>query len=169
MIYQNWMCLPVCVEEGELGFSKEKRRIQNWALLAQGSLKREDLMSCVLQSCLILCEPMDCRLPGSSVHGILQARILEWLAMPFSRGSTWPRDQTLVSHIAGRFFTIWATQETWYKPYLELSVKQIQGKQDWVGQIQEWKKKRKFKSHHEWEIGEVTVPMGIQGNCVKLL
>ena len=48
-------------------------------------------------------------LSGSSIHGILQARILEWVAIPFSRGSSWPRDRTQVSCIAGRFFTIWAT------------------------------------------------------------
>ena len=46
--------------------------------------------------------------PGSSVHEILQARILEWVTIPFSRGSSWRRDQTQVSCIAGRFFTIWA-------------------------------------------------------------
>ena len=51
-------------------------------------------------------------LPGSSAHGIPQARILEWVAIPFSRGSSWPRDRTQVSWIAGRFFTIWATRET---------------------------------------------------------
>ena len=66
----------------------------------------------VSQSCLTLCDPMDSSSPGSSVHGILQARILEWVAIPFSRGSSWPRDQTLVSCIPGRFFTIWATRET---------------------------------------------------------
>ena len=48
------------------------------------------------------CDIMDCSLPGSSVHGILQARILEWVAIPFSRGSSWPRDWTRVSCIAGR-------------------------------------------------------------------
>ena len=63
------------------------------------------------QSCLTLCDPRDCSPPGSSDHGILQARILEWVAIPFSRGSSWPRDQTQVSCIAGRFFTIWATRE----------------------------------------------------------
>ena len=57
------------------------------------------------------CDPMDCNLPGSSVHGVLQARILEWVAIPFSRGSSQPRDQTWVSCIAGRSFTIWATRE----------------------------------------------------------
>ena len=63
----------------------------------------------VAQSCPTLCDPMDCSPPGSSVHGILQARILEWIAIPFSRGSFWPRDQTRVFFIAGRFFTVWAT------------------------------------------------------------
>ena len=52
---------------------------------------------------------MGCGLLGSSIHGILQSRILEWIAIPFTRGSFWPRDQTWVSCIAGRFFTIWAT------------------------------------------------------------
>ena len=55
---------------------------------------------------------MDYNLPGSSVHGILQGRILEKVAIPSSRGSSRPRNQTRVSHIAGRFFTIWATRET---------------------------------------------------------
>ena len=59
----------------------------------------------LLQSCPTLYNPMDCSPPGSSVHGILQARILEWVDMPSSRGSSWPRDQTRVSCIAGKFFT----------------------------------------------------------------
>ena len=58
--------------------------------------------------------PRDCDLPGSSVHGIFQARVLEWVAVCFSRGSSQPRDQTWVSRIVGRCFTIWATREgTW--------------------------------------------------------
>ena len=65
----------------------------------------------VTQSCLTLCDPMDCSPPGSSVHGILQARILEWVAMPSSGESSQPRDQTQVSRIAGRCFTLWATRE----------------------------------------------------------
>ena len=60
----------------------------------------------VAQSCLTLCDPMDCSPPGSSVHGTLQARILEWVAVLSSRGSSQLRDQTQVSHIAGRFFTV---------------------------------------------------------------
>ena len=59
----------------------------------------------LLQSCLTLWDPMDCSLPGSSVHGILQARILEWVAMPSSRGSSQPRDRTWVSCTAGGLFT----------------------------------------------------------------
>ena len=58
------------------------------------------------QLCPTLCNPMDCSLPDSSVHGIFQARVLEWIAISSSRGSSQPRDQTQVSHIAGRFFTI---------------------------------------------------------------
>ena len=68
----------------------------------------------VTQSCLTLCDPKDCSPLGFSVHGIIQARILERVAMPSSRGSSQPRDQTQVSHIAGRFFTIWATREALY-------------------------------------------------------
>ena len=55
-------------------------------------------------------------LPASSDHGILQARILEWVAILFSRGSCWPRDQTQVSCIAGRFFNIWASREVLVSP-----------------------------------------------------
>ena len=58
-----------------------------------------------------LCGPVDCSPPGSSVHGILQARIAEWVAMTFSRGSPWPRNWTGVFYIAGRLFTVWATGE----------------------------------------------------------
>ena len=58
-----------------------------------------------LQSCLTLCDSMDYSPPGFSVHEILQARILEWVAMPLSRGSSGPRDRTSVSWIGGRFFT----------------------------------------------------------------
>ena len=59
----------------------------------------------LFQSCPTLYDPMDCSLPGSSVHGTLQARILEWVAIPLSRGSSRPRDRTWVSCFAGGFFT----------------------------------------------------------------
>ena len=61
-----------------------------------------------------LCQPMDCSLPGSSVQGIFQTRIMEWVAVPFSRVCSQPRDWTQVSCIVGRFFTIWATREAIY-------------------------------------------------------
>ena len=67
----------------------------------------------VAQSCLTLCNPRDC---ARTVHGLLQARILEWVTFPFSRGSSQPRVQTHASHIAGRFFNSWArreAQESW--------------------------------------------------------
>ena len=65
----------------------------------------------VTESCPTLYNSMDYSPPGSSVHGSLQARILEWVAISLSRGSSWPRDQTWVSCIAGRFFTFWATRK----------------------------------------------------------
>ena len=63
------------------------------------------------QSCLALCDHIDCTWQDSSAHGILQARILELIAIPFFRGSSWPKDQTWVFCITGRFFTVWATKE----------------------------------------------------------
>ena len=65
----------------------------------------------VTQSCPTLCDPVDCSSPGSSIHGILQVRILEWVAISFSRGSSQPRDWTWVPRIAGRHFNLWATRE----------------------------------------------------------
>ena len=59
----------------------------------------------VANLCWALCDPMNCSSPGSSVHGILQVRILEWVAISSSRGSSWPRDQTHVPCIAGGFIT----------------------------------------------------------------
>ena len=59
----------------------------------------------VAQLCPTLCDPIDCSLLGSCVHGVLQARVLEWVAMPFSRGSSRLRDRPQVSNTAGRFFT----------------------------------------------------------------
>ena len=72
----------------------------------------------VTQSCLTLCNPVDCSRPGSSVPGILQARILGWVAIPFSRGSSQPKDQTWVSCISGKFFAVWATKKA---PSYEIS------------------------------------------------
>ena len=83
-----------------------------------------------LHSYLTLCDLMDCGLPGSSIHGILQARILEWVAVPSSRGSSWRRDWTRphVSWIAGRFFTTSATWEAFLYTNKELSQRKCKNK-----------------------------------------
>ena len=92
------------------------RRGQQWISWLGDIIDSEDIErkreSEVAQSCLTLCNPMDCSLPGSSIHGIFQARILEWFDISFSRGSSQPGDRTQVSFIAGRYFTIWATRKT---------------------------------------------------------
>ena len=75
----------------------------------------------VAQLCPTLCDPMDCSPPGSSVHGILQARILEWIFVPFSRGSSWCSDWTWISSLTGRFFTLWTT----WLPYWTAQIESI--------------------------------------------
>ena len=74
-------------------------------------IRKSEWESEVAQSCLTLCVPMDCSLPGSSVHGIFQAIVLEWIAISFSRGLSQPRNWTWVSRIVDRCFTIWATRK----------------------------------------------------------
>ena len=101
---------------------KEKQPVTaDWWMMAV-TARHNGFSTCVhAQSCLTLRDPMDYSPPDSLVHGILQAIILEWVAMPFSRGSSWPRDQTQVSHIAGGFFTIWVPREaySWLPPEME--------------------------------------------------
>ena len=75
------------------------------------TIKKAESESEVAQSCLTLCNPMDCSLPGCSIHGIFQAIVLEWIAISFSRGSSQPRHWTRVSCITGRCFIPWATRE----------------------------------------------------------
>ena len=77
------------------------------------SSEHDPVNDCVCQSlsCVQLYDPMDCSPPGSSVQGILQARVLEWVAISFSRGYSWHRDRTHISCIAGGFFTVWATRK----------------------------------------------------------
>ena len=79
-----------------------------WCARVELSLESE---SEVAQSCPTLCDPVDCSLQGFSIHGIIQAKILEWVAISFSRGSSRPRDQTWVSSVAGKCFNLWATRE----------------------------------------------------------
>ena len=95
---------------GVLWFMGSQRVRHDWVIKLNWSkiyLKESE----VSQSCLKLCDPMDYKLPHSSIHGILQARVLEWVAISFSEGSSEPRDQTQVSRIVGRRFTIWATRK----------------------------------------------------------
>ena len=90
-------------------------RQEHWSGLPLPSPSSRWCLVCVwvpqLHLTRTLCDPTDCSPPGSSVHGILQARTLERVAFPFSRGSSWPRCRTPVSRIAGGFLTVWATRE----------------------------------------------------------
>ena len=96
------------------GVAKSSTRLSYWTELNWISFEINSVNLCVLvtQSCMTRCDSMNCSLPGSSVHGILQERILEYVTILFSWWSSRPRNQTQVSLIAGTFFTIWATQET---------------------------------------------------------
>ena len=93
-------------------FFKQPYRILFYVSMIEHLLK---LRSEATQLCLTLCDPMDCSLPGSSVHGIFKARVLEWVAMSFSRRSSRPRDRTHVSCIVGRRFYCLSHQGSPYK------------------------------------------------------
>ena len=82
-----------------------------WCSIIKPAQKGQKKKKFVTQSWAILCNHLDYSSPGSSVHGILQARILEWVAILFSRGSSSCRDWTCISCIAGKFYTIWATEK----------------------------------------------------------
>ena len=104
--------IPWTEEPGRLE-STGLQRVNTTEVTYQGYI-----ISFFAQSCPTLCNPMDCRLSGVSVHGIFQARRLEWIAISFSRGSSRPRNRTRVSCIAGRCFTVWATREAHWKGYI---------------------------------------------------
>jgi len=90
IFHKRWVSLDVRFHLTEKNLSSD--------LVLTGATAFEVIRARSLQSCLTLCDPMDCSSPpGSSVHGILQARILEWAAMPSSRGSSWPRDWTHIT------------------------------------------------------------------------
>ena len=129
---QAWSCIMSELHDTRLSVSKtgyshaDPRNLfgndNGWTLIPPSPISTQDWFteptshtlykwSEITQSCLTLCDPVDCSPPGSSVHGILQARILEWVATSFFRGSSRPRDWTQVSHIAGRHFNLWATRE----------------------------------------------------------
>ena len=96
----KWIYKPTMAQPGQVGLSLGIR----YRVVA------ESLKTLIAQSCLTLCDHMDYSPPGSSV----QARILEWVAIPFSKGSSQLRDRTHVSWITGRSFTIWAPREVEY-------------------------------------------------------
>ena len=85
------------------GVTKSRTRLNDWTELLDFTNQKFSY-TYNSQSCTTFCNPMDCGPPSSSVHGILQARILKWVAIPFSRGPSQPRDRTWVSCIAGGFF-----------------------------------------------------------------
>ena len=112
---------PTILEWVAYPFSSGSSGPRNWigvscsagGFFTRWVIRKAQSESEVAQSCLTLCHPIDCSLPGSSLHGILQARILEWVAISFSRRSSLPRDLTRVSHIVSRHFTVWATREVY--------------------------------------------------------
>ena len=114
--YSPWDCKKSDMTEqlhwftGECSFPNAQQGTSYWLARAISSTHLP-LWSEVAQLCPTLCDPGDCSPPGSSVHGIFQARMLEWVAISFSRGSSQPRDWIQVSRIAGRCFNLWATRE----------------------------------------------------------
>ena len=117
--HSGWKCLEPDIYKSSSLLPSELRNwdyimLQSWTFVFFFSFV--SMLVLVAQSCLTLCDSADCSLPGSSVHGILQARILEWVAIPFSRGSSRPSDWTWVFCIWGRFFTVWATREAYLFP-----------------------------------------------------
>ena len=108
-------------EKNELFSTFNSQIIESWFWLPSYARSEEVKWSEVAQSCPTLCDPTDCSLPGSSLHGILQARVLEWVATSFSRGSSLPRDRTWVSSIPGRCFNLWAAREA--GPYAWTGIK----------------------------------------------
>ena len=100
----------------------------------------------ITQSCPTLCDPMDCSLPGSSVHGILQARTLKWIAIPFSGGSSWPKDRARVSCSAGRFFIVWATRDALIYPQYNNSK---HSRLEYNNRVSKYMKQRKINLRRE--------------------
>ena len=118
--FQGWnpwnLWIPYATRRGDQGGIKADLKTWKLPLGAQHNCVKCE----VAQSCPTLCDPVDCSSPGSSVHGILQARVLEWVAISFSRASSQPRDRTQVSCIAGRRFILWATREAPLGRFLKL-------------------------------------------------
>ena len=116
--YKEQYCIETwnvrSMNQGKLDTVKQEMATVNNDVLGINELNWTGINSVCAQSCLPLCDPMDCSPPGSSVHGIFQARILEWVAISYSRGSSQPRYWTCISWvfcIGGQFLYNWATWE----------------------------------------------------------
>ena len=113
--------LTIRKKQGVVEQASESAKLWHWSCVTSNKLiqvlwtlilvKMRMKWSEVAQLCLTLCDPVDCSLPGSSIHGIFQARVLEWVAISFSKWSSQPRDWTQVSSIVGWRFTVWASRE----------------------------------------------------------
>ena len=143
-----WWTLGVGDGQGSLvcrghGVAKSRTRLSNWTELNWYTFdQRSESVRCSVTP--TLCNSMDCSLPDSSVHGISQARILEWVAIPFSRGSSWPRDQTPVFCIAGRFFTT----EPPEKNYQRRTLLNLRSSHETCWETHPWGGKSQEKTHH---------------------
>ena len=104
--WQDISCSWVFLLKRDVGPTVSSDRTPFWSLRSLACMGVKSLLSC-----LTLCDPMDCSPPGSSVHGILHARILEWVARPFSRGSSRPSDGTSISCIGRQILYHWATRK----------------------------------------------------------
>ena len=107
-------CVHSGCNEGQTFHLTDGRYYQSYLQGLRNQATRYQKESEVTQLCLTLCYPMDSSLLGSSIHGIFQAGILEWVAISFSRRFSRPRDWTQVSRIVGRRFIVWATREVKY-------------------------------------------------------
>ena len=116
----------------------------------------------LLQTYPILCDPMDCSPPVSSVHRILQARILEWVAMPSSRGCSRPRDRTHVSCIAGRFYIVCATRKNTLR-FENTRLRTCVADQECTTLVFKWQVSEGEERSHHWGVGA-----GICLVCVQL-
>ena len=123
ILFPSGLYLPTCIYSLQCVFQLQLvSSLQNADLIM---VKVKESESEVAQSCPTLCDPVDCSLPGFSVHGILQARILEWVTISFSSRSSQPRDWTQVFHIGGRHLNLWATREALWSWYLTSNLSRL--------------------------------------------
>ena len=119
------LLIPAGIREAWWKFQERATRLSFWTHFPGflGPLENKAILiawkwKLVAQSYVNLCDPMDCSPPGSSLHGIFQARILEWVAVSSCRGSSWPRDGTWISCSTGRFFTVSAARKAPHQQFL---------------------------------------------------